>query len=385
MSGDNIPKRKKRRFISFIILLVVLAILTIIIVSTLSNGGLGSSRLLGFFSPRTSEISVDEFNFDIGRARMFAGIDGSVAAVGTLGVKVLDAEGRETLRDSFRMNQPVISSSGDQCIAFDIGGTSVRVFNRTQVTSSIETDGTVVSASLNPNGWFCIVTQEGVGYRGIVTVYNSSGSEVYKVSLGSGFILSAELSHDNKTLAILNLIDTGSRITFYDLDVEDEPINRFDYSGGLIFDVVYLPNGDVLAFSTDLLFIVERSGNSRILHSFHDNRLGGYAYDKNFIALHLYDYGVGFQGQLITFNTDGTILGEIASDREIISMSAVDNSLIILKSDGITFYNHELEAFPVSAESISAAGANRVLAISEDVAVATNDNSAVVIRREEEQ
>jgi len=381
MSGDDNPKRKKRGLIKLILLLIVFAIIAVLVVSLISWNRTGSSWLTNLFSPRPSEISVDEFNFDIGRSRMFANMDSSIAAVGTLGLKVLDFEGRETLRDPFRMTQPAIISSEGRGVAFDIGGSSVRVFSNSQVISSIETDGTVVSASINQNGWFCIVTQESGASRGIVTVYNSSGTAVFRASKGTGFVLAAELSHDNRSLAILNYTGTGSRISFYHgIDADKDPDQTFDYTSGLIIDIKYLTSGDVLAVTTDSLFLVELSGSGKMLYAFPEKRLGGYASDADFIVLHLYDYGIGHQGRLITLNINGTILGETTISREIISMSVADKSIAVLKNDGVVFYNEVLEEFSASAENISAAGASRVLAVSENAALATSDNSAIIVR-----
>jgi hypothetical protein len=152
----------------------------------------------------------------------------------------------------------------------------------------------------------------------------------------------------------------------------------------LIIDIAYLPNNDVLAISMDSLFLVESDGRGKMLYSFADKHLSGYTYDGDFIALHLNDYGVGNQGRLITYHTDGTNLGEISFNREILSMSAAGGTLVVLKSDGVLFLNGELEELPISAGSFSAAGANKVIAVSEDVAIATSENSAVVVRREKE-
>jgi len=384
MGGDDIPKRKKRGLIKLVLLLVFFAVIAFLVGSLLTWSRTGSSWLTDLFSPRLPEITADEFNFNVGRERMFSNLDGFIAAVGTQGLKVLDANGRETLRDSFRMSRPTIKSTGGRGIAFDIGGSSVRVFNSTQILSSIETDGSVVSASLNQNGWFCIVTQESGISRGIVTVYNSSGTGVFRASKGTGYILSAGLSHDNKSLAILNYTGTGSRVSFYhgiDTD-KDEPDHQFDYAGGLIVDISYLANGDILAISTDSLFLIEHPGTGKMLYTYIDNRLGGYAYDGNFIVLHIYDYGIGYQGRLVTLRTDGTILAEKSTGRDIISMSAADNSFVILKNDGVLFLNDELEEFPASDDNISAAGASRVLAVKDGTALATSDNSAVVVRRD---
>jgi len=380
MSGDDNPKKKNVKLLSIVILSAAFIVL-VIIVATLIIGNIS-----GLFSQRAPAITVNEFNFDIGRDRVFVHMDGSIAAAGTLGVQVLDAGGRELLRDPFRMSQPALVSNNGRSVAFDIGGTAVRVFDSAQVLASVEAEGSVISASINQNGWFCIVTQEGGGIRGIVTVYNNTGAKVWEVRMRSGFVLSAILSPNNKNLAILNMIDSGSRITFYhDIDTEDEPYDHFNLPGGLIIDIKYLSNDDILAISTDYIFLVDSSGESKSIYPYTDNRLGSYTQHDDFIVLHLYDYGIGFRGRLVTLLTDGTVLGEMAIEREIISMSAVGKSIIILKNDSIAFYSNELEDFPASLDNLSVAGANQVLMLNEDTALATSDNSAVVIRRQEER
>ena len=379
--------KRKRKIVGLVLLLVAFAVVLFIIASLILGYITGSSWLSAFFSPRIQELTVDELAFDIGRSRMFANIDGAVAAVGTLGVQVLDAAGNETLREPFRMTQPAIAGSGSMCIAYDTGGTALRVFNGTQIISSIETDSAIVSASINQNGWFCVVTQGGGGLKGVVAVHDNTGAGVYRVTLATGFALSAQLSPDNKDLAILTLPDTGSRIMLYHgIDIsEDDPDQQFNFFDRLIIDIFYLSNGDVIAISTDSLFLLEKAGDRHTLMDFPDKRLGGYEFNDDYIALHLYDFGIGYQGRLVTLLADGTVLGELVLDREIMSMSSLDKTLIILKTDGIVFYNENLEAFSESAESISAAGANRVLAVREDAALATSDNSAVVVKRGEGQ
>jgi len=384
MSGDDKPKSKKRRLLRLVILLIALAVLALVVIIVISGIRSGAISFTNLFSPRAPDFTVDEYSFEVGRDRAFAHTGGAIAAVGSLGVQVLDSDGHETLRDSFRTSRPAIIEAGDRFLAFDIGGDSVRVFNASQILSSIETEGVVVSASINQNGWFCVVTQDRGSTRGTVTVYNGIGVRSYEVNMASGIALSAQLSPDSKNLAILNLIQAGSRITFYHgIDIsKDDPDYQFDFPDGLLIDIKYLSNTDLLAISTDSLFMVDPSGNSKTIYDFSGKRLGGYALCDEFIALHLYDYGIGYSGRLLTLSLDGTILGEMESDREIVSMSSSGNSLTILRSDGITFLNKNLEQLPISGNNISATAANRVLALSEDAALATSDNSAVIIRRD---
>jgi len=386
MNGDDKSKIKKVRILSLSLLLVIIIIVISLAITLISGNFTGSSQNSGLFSRRIPPVTVDEFNFDVGRNRMFASIPSHAASAGTLGIQVLDMNGNETLRDSFRMSQPVITASNNRFISYDIGGSSVRVFNSSRVISSFEAEGVIVSASVNNNGWFCVVSQTGGGNKGTVTVYNNNGAAVFSVDMRTGFALSAELSPDNKNLAVLNLTDDGSRVTFYvGIEINDEPKHIFDLPDGLIIDIKYLSDGDLLAISTDLLFIIDDSGTGRSLYPFPDKRLGSYSNDDTFIALHLYDYGIGHRGRIVTLRSDGTVFGELPTDREIISMSVRNKSLIVLKNDGVVFYNDELEEFSSAKNNFSAAGSTRVLAVREDTALATNDSFAVIFTREEER
>jgi hypothetical protein len=381
MAGDDKPRYKKRGLIRMAVSLIFLAILAYIAVMLFTERDINLPRLPGIFSSREPVEVADEYHFDVGRNRAFTMLDGHLAAAGTLGIQVLDPGGRETLKDSFRMSSPAINTSGGRAIAFDAGGTAVRVFNETQVTASLETRGAIISASINRNGWFCVCTQESGGFRGTVTVYNNRGRDVYRVSLASGYVLSASISPDNRTLAVLNLTDEGSRISIYDLNSESER-DSFTLPDSLILDMWHLPNGEILAVATDSLLVIDRNNTARELFGFFGRRLRGYTHDGSIIALHLLDYGVGYRGRLVALDTDGTILGERDTDREIISMSLGSGYLAILRSDAPVFYSRTLEELPMFGQPGSMAGATRILVIDAGTALAAGDHTAVVYKTE---
>ena len=379
MSGGEKPKFKRRRLIGAVCSLASLTVLTYIAIALISGRGLSLSWVKGIFSKNAPVEFADEYNFDVGRERVFAILNNSIASAGTLGIQVLDAGGSNTLRDPFRMSIPAIDAQEGRAIAFDIGGTAARVFSDTDFIASIETSSAIISASINRNGWFCVCAQESAGYKGAVTVYNSKGVEAYKVRLASGYILTAALSPDNKTLAILNFTDGGSCITFYNLNSEDAA-NTYFLPDGLIIDIMYLSGGDLLAVSKDSLITIDKNGADRELYGFSGGILSGYALTGGFIAVHLLDYGVGYNGRLVTLGVNGDIIGELAINREIISMSTGGELLAILRSDGLIFYDSHLDEIPQHGEPGAAIGATKVLVLTGDAALAAGDHSAVVIR-----
>jgi hypothetical protein len=200
------------------------------------------------------------------------------------------------------------------------------------------------------------------------------------VNLTSGYVLSAALSPDNKSLAILNLTDSGSRISFYNLNSEN--LDRaIDLPGGLILDIRHLSNGEILAVSTDSLLIAGKNGDFRELYGFGGRRLGGYLIDGDVKVLYLFDFSVGNRGRLITLGEDGKLLGELEIEKEIISMSLSGGSLALLRSDGLSVCNTALEELLTPEGSASAAGATEILALDGDRILAGGDHSATIIRQ----
>jgi len=383
MTGGEKPKWRWRRLVGIAFSLISLVVLTYIAITLITGRGLDMAWLTDMFSRREPVEAVDEYHFEVGRDRVFADLGGSLAAAGTLGVQVLDIGGNELIRDPFRMSRPAINASNGRAVAFDIGGTAVRVFSDTRITASFEAGGEIVSASINRNGWFCVSAQEGGGLRGVATVYDDRGSAVYKVNLASGFVLSAVLSPDNRNLAVLNLTDNGSRITLYNGLNKTDPDSSFELKGGLIVDIQYLSNGNLLAVTTDSLIILGRSGASGMMYEFFDKRLGGFSLDDGLIALHILDFGVGHGGRLVMLKEDGLVLGELAIDREIVSMSLGGGLLAVLRSDGPALYDTDLEELTISGDRLSATGAGRILALENGAALAVGEHLAIVIKAED--
>ena len=381
MMEDNVDKKKgrKRKLIKFAFSVLSSLVLLYIVVALISGRRPDFTRIFSLLGGREAVEMAGEYNFDVGRNRVFADLDGTLVSAGTLGIQVFDAGGSEAYRSSFRMTEPAISAQNGRAVAYDIGGTAARVFGKTDIIASIDTDGAIVSATINRNGWVAVCTQEGGLTKGVITAYNSDGKAVYKVSLATGYALSAALSPDNKSLAILNLTEDGSRISYYSLN--SEVIDRaFDLPGGLILDIRYLTGGDVLAISSDSLFIVSRNNRADTLYEFADKRLGGYSLDGGIMALWLLDYSVGYRGRIVALDEKGNILGDIDTDREIISISCDESYLAILRSDGIAIYDRMFEEMMLSEEpaTVAAAGATKVLALRDGSALAAGDNSAIV-------
>ena len=130
------PDNWKRKLARGTFALIFIVTLLYIAYALISEGELSLPQR-GLFKLLSSDENVREYHFDVGRSKVLADLDGAVAAAGSLGVQVLDLSGNERLRDPFRMYFPAIKTSGGKAIAYDVGGTVVRVFDHMRVIASM--------------------------------------------------------------------------------------------------------------------------------------------------------------------------------------------------------------------------------------------------------
>jgi hypothetical protein len=384
VSGENAGEDtgKKQVGLLQIVLLVVAFVVIVYIGIALSTGHSPVlSRISGFLFPeRIIHINVDEYHFEVGRNRVFADMDGAVAAAGSMGIQVLNAEGHESLNDSLRLETPAIVSNNGAAIAFDLSGTAIRVFNSSEVIASFDSLGPIVSASINENGWFAVSTQEGDGYRGVVRAYNDRGVEVFNFFSGVGYILSAEISSDNRTMAVLRLTETGSQVIFYDL-VGGGYTSVFDYQIGIILDIRFISGGSLLAISTESVIYISSSGVGREIFGFEDKRLGRFTFGDDFVIVHLLDFGVGYSGELLRIERNGRVHSELQIDRDIVAMTQRNGYLAVLWSDGPAFLDSNFDEIHHHEPVFPVMGATDFVFLNRYTALAAGEHSAMVIRR----
>lgn len=354
LKKQNKPKKKRRllKAAGSVLLLAFISVAAAILVT--NNGKLSIEGIGRLFSGKGSEMEAAVFSFDAGAGSVFADLNGGLAVGAGSGLQVFDAGANKMFGEAFEMKSPAISTNGDVSAIYDIGGKTLKLFDLYGVTKSISTEGKIISASINKSGWLALCTQETGGIKGRVTVYNKNKSEAFYWDSAKGYILSAAVSPDNKSLAVLTLNDEGSRIVFFSLNSPDEK-GACTLPGEIALDIRYLGDGRVLAINSGALGIVKPDGSADILIDYADQYLKGYSVDGDgFTALVLSDYMVGDQGSVLTVDQNGNVLGTMETSRKIVSISAKGEYLAVLYSDGLTIYDRNLKEYAHFDDTVGA-------------------------------
>jgi hypothetical protein len=122
--------------------------------------------------------------------------------------------------------------------------------------------------------------------------------------------------------------------------------------------------------------MVKSDGSAAVIQDYADKYLMRYAMGGDgFTALVLNDYMIGDQGNIMTVDHSGKVLGTLNTDRKILSVSVKDKYLSVLYSDALVIYDKTLKECAHFNDII---GAEETIMRSDGKAFAITSHSAAV-------
>jgi len=318
------------------LLLIAAAVLVFVYRDALSAQGL--RRLFG--RETTAELG-DAYVYESGSAQAFATGGNCLAVASSTGLQLLSDEGYTVARQVFSMASPACAASDSLFAFYDIGGTALRVADRQGEIHDLSTGAAVISLSMNASGYLAVVTEES-GYKGLVTVYDPSLTPIYQWYSGTGYALTAEVSPDNRSLAVVCAGADGGTVRLLSLGSETEK-GSFTAAGELFLQAHWFTGDRLCVLGETRVLFLSGDGRERASYDFEGLYLTDYSLEStDFIALYLSRYRSGTAGVLVTLDQNGGELGRLELQTDLQSLSAYGDRLAALCGDGVTLYGRNL-------------------------------------------
>jgi len=315
-----------------------------------------------------------EFTYEDGAEGIFADLNGGLISVSKGHIRIFDRTGTEKVTEFVSLTKPMVISGGGRAVVYDEGGTFLRVFDGMETKMDEEAENPIISASLNKNGWLALC-EEDTGYKSSVTVYDSSGNVAYEWYSAENYILSAEISPDNKRLSVLTIGQIGAGIVFLKLDSESEE-GRFKLDGEVILDIKYKDSTTVTAVTQSAVITVDNSGEESARYDFSSKTLSAFTLDGGgFAVLVLSENALGSGGSEVCSVSGGKLLGSAAYEERVSDVSASGDRIAVLTQGVLKTYKKNMTEI---ASFTTDAGAGGAIIRDDGRAVVTGAYRAVV-------
>ena len=248
-----------------------------------------------------------------------------------------------TMKYSLGYSSPVVESSTDYALVYDRGGTKAALVNSAAPTAELELSSPILSGSLGRDGHFVLVTDE-QGYRTSVTVYATVGKEVIKYQSSEYYFVSAALSSDSGTLAVLAFLQNGasldSHVLFYNVSGGDLNADA-TLSDSLGIELCYMENGSVAVLCDDGVYLVRRNGDTDHMLTVAASDLITVTTQGNTMALATRSYAGDARCDLYTVRS-GKLSEPCGLDEEPSALAVSAAGTAVLTASGVSVYDTSL-------------------------------------------
>ena len=309
-------------------------------------------RWLAYRSLETSDTGqAAPFTHAGGDKLSFAYLDSGVLLSSSAGAHYYSFSGDPYAEEVQAMDHPVLSASSTAGVIYDAGGQSLFLFRDGQETFhlSLEGGGDLLSARVNDSGWLAVTAQQS-GYKGVVTVYNSGGSEVIQIRLSSTFVVDAAVSPDCRTVAVVTMGQEAgvfqSQVLFYPVD-QEEPSAQASLEGATVLDLDY-EDGQLWVLGEDGLTIVSEDGQETASYSFGRSYLKGCSLGGDgFALLLLGSYRAGSASQAVTVDESGQVVAQLPLSGQILDFDSAGSYCALLSGSTLTIYASDFREYAV--------------------------------------
>lgn len=353
-------KNKKSLAGRMMIFLVLVAIISLLIAFS-NHFGAGSLRRIVYMIGSGVSGSAEEttIQFDANDLNRYHIFSGGLAVLSTDGLHIYKMSGKESLFTPLTYRCPSISGSKKTIAAYDRNGKSFTILNNKKTLLQKNTDAPIINLSMNQNGGFSVITA-GPDCKSLVTVYNTSMKEVYKLYSSEQFVIDVAVANDMNRIAVLNY-SAGSgqfsgNIIFYKLD-EQKPYATIPLPDCMPLTAKFDSSGDLTVLCEDRILIIDKNGTKKADITFGGLHIQNASLSSSKLSSVLLDaYSVGGYSKLLLISKDAEKPKAINFSEDIFSISTAGrytavqftNRITVYLTDGTEFHTFDL---PKSARS----------------------------------
>lgn len=336
--------KSKIRFTRFLLLLVaaVFALVLLFINKDKLNADnfrrLAAKIDIGFSSDKSADNSI--IDYDYNSSDVVGVYKDGIARVTSDSLVIMDNAGTQFQSVLTGFNNPALVTTDKYVMTFDRGGRHLIVTNSFTVVFDITFDDNIVTASMNDNGYFAVVT-ESDAYKNKLIVYNSSFEEIYKLNSMSRYILSVDISEDNRHAAVSSYYVEGSsiipQINYYSF-TEEESLWNAEFEDNIAVSVICKDDSTVCALFEWGVCMLDSKGREKYKYEFGNKFLQAYSLTRGkYNCVVLSDSHSG-NSAVTVFDNAGKKISETETDVTVISADIFGDRLALLSRDKIYIY-----------------------------------------------
>ncbi len=234
---------------------------------------------------------------------------------------------------------PVVKTSGGYVLSYSMDASGATVVKDGHQLA-VQTDDTVITGSINKNGYFVLVTEE-KGFQSQIIVYDPAGAVLYKWHSADSYVIDVDISPDNTCLAAATLdlskdVASGGLMLFH--FSQEKPFAGQVMEGNLLLEVQFINRDTLLAIGDTASAGFDAMGNKLWDIDYGGKPLITYDISSNGNAVFAFREQDTMAGgsQVKIYGANGKQKGEYQSQEPVTGVDAVENDVLLTQARKLT-------------------------------------------------
>ncbi|MEG1442415.1 MAG: DUF5711 family protein, partial [Oscillospiraceae bacterium] len=216
--------------------------------------------------PHLNKKELSESSLESGGAYSQYTYGDDVLLLSNKGLTAIDRSGKKKWKVEAQLTSPLIDIDEKYILIADLDGNNyTATYKDGKIQHEFKVQNDIISAKVNKSGNTAIATEE-AGYKGMVSVFNNRGDNIYTWHSGEGYIVDVDISDNSRYLAVSQMMSDGdevySRIQFIDI-FRGEIVSTAFCESALVANITFDKNDDVVAVSDKNVVGYTKKGKQR--------------------------------------------------------------------------------------------------------------------------
>ncbi len=337
-----IATAKRLRVTRFVLLLVIVCISLFGVMKFSSIINAANLKEI-FYSFRDIDALISDDGVSVSSADLAAcgSYKSYVAALRSDRIELYRADGTRFSSKHINMTAPKLVTSEKYMLIYDLGGTSVQLYNTVDLVYEKDFDNSVYTADINKNGIYAILTHD-VSSASELIVYEKDFSEIFRWTSADKYTTSVKMLDDNDHIAVASFnSDAGEPTVYLNIfSINTGKAKSYTYKDTLPMKVGKTDSGCYLVCSDRIVFF-DKNGNELCVNEFmeYGDIIADIADCPNAVAVSLTETETTDLSTILVYNSAGKRIYSGREDYEVSAIACDGNNVFYIVEDSLATVN----------------------------------------------
>ena len=299
--------------------------------------------ILAQFNNDEIKIAEELYSFDYDQAiagTVVARRD-SVLVVNKDGIKEYNNSALPSWTEEVTLNSPIIATNDKWLVVAEENGKKIITYDMHNVAYETEIDGAIQKVVINKSGYVGVIFAK-AGYKNAFTLLKPTGEVIYTKSFANTTLISADISADGKTVAMVEADTSGAVVNsgIVYLNSRGEGICNIAAKDVLLIGIKFFGD-ETISVGDSKIIKIDKNYQKIVLDDFSDENVEGINIENEKIIKVYRDTSELFaeKCKIAVLNANGKNVGNGEVAGKIKAVESLGKTIAIVLNDRIDFFD----------------------------------------------